>query len=68
LVEGFDSPYGLELLGTVHWVLSHELDRKTSSAEQVHKAICAWTDRKSKMFMLHHVDIAMTRLQEQYWV
>ena len=24
LVEGFESPYGLELLATVHWVMSRE--------------------------------------------
>lgn len=24
LVEGFESPFGLELLATVHWVVTHE--------------------------------------------
>lgn len=67
LVEGFDSPYGMELLGTVHWVLAEELS-ETATVDDVHKAISAWTERKSRMFQPPHIEVAMHRLLEQGWV
>jgi O-acetyl-ADP-ribose deacetylase (regulator of RNase III) len=34
LVEGFESPYGLELLATVHWVMSREGATQHESVER----------------------------------
>lgn len=43
LVEGFESPFGLELLSTVHWVRCHEGAR---SEEETVERTYAWGERK----------------------
>lgn len=64
LVEGFESPYGLELLSTVHWVMKHEgVAELTDVADRVH----AWNARK-RQFTIRQVAIAMDRLKEQGWL
>lgn len=63
LVEGFESPYGLELLGTVHWVLANELGPEKQTPEDAQAAIRAWTIRKSRMFKPPHIEAAMDRLR-----
>ena len=68
LVEGFDSPYEMELLASVHWVLANELDANQRTPEDVHAAISNWTIRKGRMFQRHHVAIAMERLISQSWL
>ncbi len=42
LVEGFESPFGLELLSTVHWVVKHE---SVNSIDEVVNHAYAWDDR-----------------------
>lgn len=64
LVEGFESPYGLELLSTVHWVIKHEgVKRLDEVADRVH----AWNARKLQ-FTPRQVAIAADRLQAQGWL
>ncbi|XXJ18451.1 type II toxin-antitoxin system antitoxin DNA ADP-ribosyl glycohydrolase DarG [Desulfovibrio caledoniensis] len=67
LVEGFDSPYGLELLGTVHWVITQELECEVEP-EKVYDSISKWTDRKSRMFQRSHIDLAIERLESKGWL
>jgi len=43
LVDGFESPFGLELLSTVHWVMKNE---SADSIDEVIKSTYAWNDRK----------------------
>lgn len=43
LVSGFESPYGLELLATTHWVMKHE-NAKTPEAIAEH--VYRWSPRK----------------------
>ncbi len=64
LVEGFESPFGLELLATVHWVMKHENAR---SLDDVVKHTYAWNDRK-KQFSLRQIGLAMEVLSKQDWV
>jgi len=67
LIEGFDSPYGLELLASVHWVITRELDCRVDPGD-VYTAISRWTQRKSRMFKQHHIALAIERLQTQGWL
>lgn len=64
LAEGFESPYGLELLSTVHWVVTRE-EAKTldETVRQVH----AWSDRK-RQFTRRQIEIAMKVLQAGKWI
>jgi O-acetyl-ADP-ribose deacetylase (regulator of RNase III) len=64
LVEGFESPYGLELLATVHWVMSREgVSEPGDVARQVHD----WNARK-RQFTLRQLAIAEERLKTQGWL
>jgi len=67
LIEGFETPYGMELLSTVHWVARHQKPRATNADEAV-AAVHAWSDRKRQMFRPDHIRIAWQRLQEQRWL
>lgn len=63
LVEGFESPFGLELLATVHWVVTRE---GATSADEVLKLTYLWGDRK-KRFTERQIALAHDRLRTQGW-
>lgn len=64
LISGFETPFGMELLSTVHWVASQEgaatVDR---AVEKTH----AWNDRK-QMFSQEQVRIAWQSLEKSGWL
>lgn len=64
LVEGFESAFGLELLATVHWVVSKQ---RVVNIEDVIKAVYAWNLRK-KQFSERQIRIAYERLCTNGWV
>jgi O-acetyl-ADP-ribose deacetylase (regulator of RNase III) len=64
LVEGFESPFGLELLSTVHWIAVHESVRE---AEQIVAKVHAWNDRK-KRFSDRQIRLALDVLQSKGWL
>lgn len=57
-VEGFEGPYGLELLATTHWVVRHENAINDAPAK-----VRGWTRRKGRIFTDAHVKAAITHLQ-----
>ena len=67
LIDGFESPYGMELLATVDWLITKEhCDANTHAIE---KAILQWPAgnkwalRKAKIFDQRAINIALERLQ-----
>jgi O-acetyl-ADP-ribose deacetylase (regulator of RNase III) len=64
LVEGFESPFGLELLSTVHWVVSQEQAR---TLDDVVKLTYAWSDRK-KQFTRRQIELAVDVLVRKGWI
>ena len=64
LVEGFETPFGLELLATVHWVASRE---NATSAEDAVAKVYAWNDRK-KRFSPRQIGIAFETLRAKGWL
>lgn len=66
LIEGFESQNGMELLSTVHWVVTHESDNPLAATDLVNK-VHAWSPRKAQMKPAH-ILAAWNRLQEQQWV
>jgi O-acetyl-ADP-ribose deacetylase (regulator of RNase III) len=64
LVEGFETPFGLELLATVHWVASRE---NAANAEDAAKKVYAWNERK-KRFSPRQIDIAFQTLRAKGWL
>jgi O-acetyl-ADP-ribose deacetylase (regulator of RNase III) len=65
LIDGFETPYGLELLATTHWVAAHEGASTSGAAAEL---IRAWSPRKEHLFTNEHVEIAWTRLDEGGWL
>jgi O-acetyl-ADP-ribose deacetylase (regulator of RNase III) len=64
LVEGFETPFGLELLSTVHWVVKQEGAQTLDHAiERVH----SWNIKK-KQFSPRQIGIAYDRLACNEWL
>lgn len=63
LVEGFETPFGMELLATVHWVLT----RETTPERDLVEAVYAWGDRK-RAFTQRQIAIARDALASQGWL
>lgn len=64
LVEGFESPQGLELLSTVHWVNKYEYIKDSSS---IIAFIHSWNSRKRNMTN-RQISIAEKILNNQNWL
>jgi len=64
LVDGFETPFGLELLSTVHWVATRDTP---SSAEEMADAVYAWADHK-RQFSLPQIQLAFDVLAERGWL
>ncbi len=65
LIDGFQSPYGMELLATIHWVAKHE---GAVTQEQVLAAVRSWNERKKTLMMPAHVAAAWGRLAQTGWL
>ena len=65
LVEGFESPFGMELLSTVHWILNRE-DTASNKADVVERTY-AWNPRK-RQFTPRQINIAVNVLTAQNWI
>lgn len=63
LIEGFETPYGLELLSTVHWLYIHE---GVKQLNEMIEAIKAWNTRKGALFQPNHIEIAFEHLKEKH--
>jgi O-acetyl-ADP-ribose deacetylase (regulator of RNase III) len=63
IIQGFETPYGLELLSTVHWVakakpeIQYEVQK---IVEDVHN----WNDRKREIFKEKHIEKAWEHLKK----
>ena len=64
LVEGFETPFGLELLSSVHWVVNRE---NVTSAEDAVSKVYAWNERK-KRFSPRQIGIAFETLRAKGWL
>jgi hypothetical protein len=64
LVDGFETPFGLELLSTVHWVATREGATTTDKAVA---ATYAWSERK-RQFTRRQIELAFNVLQSKGWI
>lgn len=65
LVEGFETPFGLELLTTVHWIAKH--GDPVASVEEVVARTYAWNDRK-RQFTRRQIGLAVDVLAAKGWI
>jgi O-acetyl-ADP-ribose deacetylase (regulator of RNase III) len=66
LIEGYEDPYGLELLSSIHWVMCRDTNAKTS-VEAAIDAVYSWNDRKRRLFKREHLAAAWHKLQHDNW-
>ncbi len=64
LVEGFETPFGLELLSTVHWVATRE---QAHDSDSIARTVYAWGRRK-RQFTHGQLELAADRLREEEWL
>jgi hypothetical protein len=57
LITGFESPYGLELLATIDYLIQ---ENNTFDATIIAEKL--WSERKRKMFSNEHIDTAISHL------
>ncbi|WNG26785.1 Appr-1-p processing protein [Cystobacter fuscus] len=67
LIDGYSTPFGMELLGTVHWVATHDLKGETSP-DLIVESIRRWSARKAAKMTPDLVAKAHQRLREQNWL
>lgn len=71
LVEGFETPYGLELLSTVHWVAHRggpKHEAPATCADAAYEHIRRWNRRKENLFTREHIGVAWGWLRESGWI
>jgi O-acetyl-ADP-ribose deacetylase (regulator of RNase III) len=64
LVEGFETPFGLELLATVHWLATRD---GATTADDIAKSFYSWSQRK-KRFTPRQIGIAHDVLRTKGWL
>ena len=64
LVDGFETPFGLELLATAHWVATKEHARTNQA---ITDAFYAWNPRKAQ-FSHEQITIAVGHLRAGAWI
>lgn len=67
LIEGFEYPYGLELLATVHWV-TQEDDEARHDVNTAITRVHAWSEHKRQKFSSEHIALAWERLRDGGWL
>lgn len=66
LIEGYETPYGVELLSSVHWV-AYEHPAARQDARSATDAVHAWNERK-RQFRADHIELAWKQLHAQQWI
>jgi O-acetyl-ADP-ribose deacetylase (regulator of RNase III) len=65
LIQGFQSPYGMELLATVHWVFKEE---NAKTPEEATRLIQNWNRRKKEIMKPEHIKVAWDQLGDHGWL
>ena len=65
LVEGFETPFGLELLATVHWITQQ--DQTVRNQADVVTRTHSWNERK-RQFSPRQIGIALNVLADKGWI
>jgi hypothetical protein len=61
LIDGFETPFSLELLATVDFILKANPEY---TPEDILENIQHWTHRKKDLMKLYHIQVAANRLNE----
>ena len=67
VIEGFETPFGLELLTTVLWI-ARENPVAGTNVHQIIAQVHDWNRRKRELFTPEQIQVAWERLREQGWI
>ena len=67
LIKGFETPYGMELLSTVHWI-TNEFPETAKDPEVVVEKVKQWSMRKKFRMKPQHIKKAWQRLRKERWL
>lgn len=67
LIDGFESPYGMELLATVHWI-AQEFPEAADNPKLAVEKVRAWNQRKAEIFSERDIQAAWDRLNQKGWL
>jgi len=67
LIEGFETPYGMELLASAHWVAAED-PTAPHDLQQTIERVQSWSQRKKARFRPEHIRKGYERLAEQGWL
>lgn len=62
IIRGFENPYGMELLASVHWIMTNQVESIQTDADVV-AALRQWSERKRKLFKEKHIYKAINHLR-----
>lgn len=62
LIAGFETPYGMELLASVHWVA---VEGGAQTVDEVVVMVHDWTSRKRDLFPRRHIELAWNVLRDR---
>lgn len=63
IIQGFETPYGVELLATVHWIVKNNPGIQ-NDVDKIIKEVQNWNERKRKVFKTNHIERAFEHLKE----
>ncbi len=61
IIYGFETPYGMELLSTVHWVMKRHPDKRNNLTDVI-ELVGEWNERKRKLIQHKHIAVAWKHL------
>lgn len=61
IIEGFENPYGMELLATVHWI---QKNVQPTNDDELVGEVQNWNERKKKLFSPKHIIKASNHLKK----
>lgn len=67
LIDGFETPYSLELLASLHWLAVTE-GMESQAASVASDYLRQWSARKKSLFDLFQIEVALTQLRAHGWL
>lgn len=67
LIKGFETPYGMELLATVHWI-AHESPEAAKNPDIAVEKVQQWNTRKKYTMKPQHIKKAWNHLKNENWL
>jgi len=63
LIEGYETPFGMELLSTVYWLIKNE-NKNPKNIEEIVQSVQSWNPRKARIMKPAFINKAVSRITE----